>query len=77
MPAITPANEPLPVQSSTRIATSETAFATPYFELPMVPATWVPCPLQSSAGRPSMASKPPVARPPNCVWVIRIPVSMT
>jgi hypothetical protein len=55
-PAITPEVLPLPPQSSTRTATSVTPFATPYVEPPVVPATCVPCPLQSSAFPPSIAS---------------------
>ncbi len=42
MPSITCDHEPLPLQSSTRTAMSVTLFATPYVELPTVPATWVP-----------------------------------
>ena len=76
MPAMTPEVVPLPAQSSTRTATSETPLATPYVEPPVVPATCVPCPLQSSAVPPSTASKPLVARPPNSLCENRIPVSM-
>src|SRR5207253_9489863 len=46
-PAMTADVEPEPLQSSTRTATSDTPFATPYVEPPIVPATCVPCPLQS------------------------------
>ena len=76
IPAITPEVAPLPLQSSTRTALSETPLATPYVEPPTVPATCVPWPLQSSALPPSIASKPELARPPNCWWLVRIPVSM-
>ena len=76
MPAITPEFEPLPAQSRTRTATRLTPLATPYAEPPTVPATCVPCPLQSSAAPPSIASKPDAARPPNCACVVRMPVSM-
>src|SRR5262245_18528295 len=64
IPAITCAKVPLPEQSRTRTATSETPLATPNEVPPTVPATCVPCPLQSSAAPPSTASKPVVARPP-------------
>src|SRR5687768_15503505 len=77
-PAITPEFVPDPLQLSTRTAYSRTALATPYVEPPTVPATCVPCPLQSLVFRPSpIASNPTNARPPNCVWVRRMPVSMT
>ena len=56
MPAITPELVPLPEQSSTRTATSDTCLATPYVVPPTVPATCVPCPLQSSAAPPSITS---------------------
>jgi ABC-type molybdate transport system permease subunit len=38
---------PLPEQSRARTAYSETFLATPYVLPPIVPATCVPCPLQS------------------------------
>ena len=47
-PAMIGENEPLPLQSITRTPRSRTCLATPYVVLPMVPATWVPCPLQSA-----------------------------
>src|SRR5919205_107767 len=76
-PAITPEVEPLPLQPSTRTATSVTALATPYVEPPTVPETCVPWPLQSAAEPPAVTSSTPlIARPPNCVWVYRMPVSM-
>ena len=54
IPAMTPEVEPLPVQLRTRTGTSVTASATPYVALPIVPATWVPCPLQSVVPRLSL-----------------------
>src|SRR5436305_14751039 len=47
-PAITSELRPMPAQPSTTTPCSETAFATPNVTAPIVPATWVPCPLQSS-----------------------------
>jgi hypothetical protein len=49
---------------------------------PIVPATWVPWPLQSAAGVPGdTKSGPLVARatpaPSNSLWVKRMPESMT
>src|SRR4051812_23835854 len=76
-PAMTPAVLPLPAQSSTRTATSRTPGATPYWLPPMVPATCVPWPLQSSALPPSTSSTPDMARPPKSVWPNVMPVSMT
>src|SRR5688500_6501936 len=52
-PAMTPAVVPLPVQLSTRTPTSRTALATPYVLPPTVPATCVPCPLQSTPPEPT------------------------
>jgi hypothetical protein len=76
-PAMIPEIEPLPLQLSTRTATRVTPFATPYVLPPTVPATCVPWPWQSSAGSvPSTLSVPSMARPPNCEWVRRMPVSM-
>ena len=76
-PAITCDHVPLPWQSSTRTATSETLFATPYVALPTVPATCVPWPSQSLASVSlSMKSYPLEARPPKFVCVRRTPVSM-
>ncbi|MET3425671.1 hypothetical protein BJ973_004883 [Actinoplanes tereljensis] len=49
MPETTPAVVPLPEQLSTRTPIRVTSLATPYVEPPTVPATWVPCPLQSVA----------------------------
>src|SRR5262245_48020666 len=74
-PAITPEMLPDPEQFSTRTANSRAALATPYVDPPTVPATCVPWPLQSSP-LPPMLSKATDARPPNCVCVTRIPVSM-
>src|SRR5262245_39345086 len=77
IPAITWDVVPEPWQFSTRTATMLTFLATPYVEPPIVPATWVPWPWQSSAGPPSIASNPLVARPPNSWCVTRTPVSIT
>src|SRR5436309_5104674 len=74
-PAITSELSPRPAQLSTRTPCSETAFATPYVAAPMVPATWVPWPLQSSPVR-CRASKLLFARPPNSGCNVQIPVSM-
>src|SRR5262245_3251304 len=74
-PATTCAVVPLPAQLSTRTATSAAPLATPNALPPVVPATCVPWPWQSSAVPPSIASKPLVARPPKSVWVNRMPVS--
>src|SRR5262249_39113506 len=52
-PLITPAFVPLPLQSSTRTATSFTALASPTVEPPTVPETCVPWPLQAWPLRPS------------------------
>ncbi len=77
-PSITPAFEPEPPQSRTRTATRSTSLATPHFAPPTVPATCVPCPLQSFVPLPSLiAEKPLVARPSNVLCVMRMPVSMT
>jgi hypothetical protein len=76
-PATMPDIEPLPVQPSTFTATSWAALATPYSVPPMVPATWVPCPWQSSAMPSPVVLVPQVARPPNVVWVVLMPVSST
>jgi hypothetical protein len=75
-PAMTPEVLPEPWQFRARTPTSRTPLATPWTEPPTVPATWVPCPLQSSAEPPSTESNPVTARPPNCVCENRIPVSM-
>src|SRR5919199_6394667 len=76
-PAITPEVLPLPEQLRTRTATRVTALATPYVEPPTVPETCVPWPLQSDAEPPIVTSSTPlIARPPNWVWVKRMPVSM-
>ena len=78
MPAMIAEYDPLPPQSSTRTATSLTSLATPYVEPPIVPATCVPCPLQSLATASlSTKSQPLRARPPNSWWLIRMPVSST
>ena len=63
-PAMTPDVEPEPLQLSTRTANKRTLLATPYVDPPIVPATWVPCPLQSTEFPPN-ASKAANARPPN------------
>ena len=77
-PATTSESVPSPLQSSTRTATRRTFLATPYRAPPIVPATCVPCPLQSAAVASSPTkSQPYVARPANWVWVIRMPVSIT
>ena len=47
MPAITDDEYPEPVQSSTRTGTTVARAAMPQVVPAMVPATWVPCPLQS------------------------------
>jgi hypothetical protein len=52
-PAMTPLFEPEPEQLRTRTGWIVTCFATPYVEPPVVPATWVPWPLQSVVPRPS------------------------
>jgi len=51
MPAITPAEEPLPPHERTCTVTMVTSFAMPYVVPPMVEAQCVPCPLhvESSA----------------------------
>src|SRR2546423_11468023 len=78
IPAMICEYDPLPEQSSTRTPTNCTLLATPKVAPPMVPATCVPCPLQSSAtGSLSMKSQPLLARPPNSTCVVRSPVSMT
>src|ERR671914_3134752 len=77
-PAMTHEVRPTPAHDRTRTATRVTDFATPYVAPPMVPETWVPCPLQSPADPPGMmASNPVMARPPKSAWVRRIPVSIT
>src|SRR6188474_2791347 len=74
-PAITPELVPVPVQPSTRTACSVTAFAMPCVEPPIVPATCVPCPLQSFVPWPSLtAEKPLPTRPLNSTCVARRPV---
>ena len=77
MPATTCDVLPEPWQFRTRTATRFTCLATPYVEPPIVPATCVPWPWQSSALPPSIASNPLVARPPNSWCENRIPVSIT
>ena len=56
IPATTCEVRPLPRQSSTFTATRLTDLATPYLVPPMVPATCVPWPLQSSISPPVTAS---------------------
>src|SRR5438046_10714710 len=63
-PAITSELRPMPAQVSTRTPWSDTAFATPYVAAPIVPATWVPWPLQASPVTPG-ASYTSSPRPPN------------
>src|SRR4051812_35955374 len=77
MPAMTPELVPEPLQLRTRTATIDTLLATPQVLPPIVPATCVPWPLQSSALPPSTASNPELARVPNSLWENRRPVSMT
>ena len=64
MPDTTDDANPAPLQSRTRIATIVAPFATPNDEPATVPATCVPCPLQSSVPRPSsIADQPGTTRP--------------
>src|SRR5213595_312595 len=74
-PAITSELRPMPAQLNTRTPWRETPFATPYVAAPIVPATWVPWPLQSSPVTPR-ASYTLSARPPNSGCSVQIPVSM-
>ena len=76
MPAITPEKLPLPAQLSTLTAISLTPLATPYWEPPTVPATCVPCPLQSVLLPSPVVFVPQLARPPKSLWEVRMPVSM-
>ncbi len=64
MPAATPAKLPEPWQLSTLTAVNATPLATPYCEPPMVPATWVPWPLQSVLLPSPVVLVPQTARPP-------------
>jgi hypothetical protein len=76
-PAITPEFVPEPWQLRTRTACSVTSLATPYVVPPVVPATCVPCPLQSFVPLPSPTKSAPLPmRPLNCWCVARMPVSM-
>ena len=76
-PAITPEVEPEPEQSRTRTAWRVTCLATPYVVPPVVPATWVPWPLQSLVPFPSPTKSVPLPTlPVNCWCVARMPVSM-
>ena len=68
MPATTPAKVPLPAQFSTLTATSRTPLATPYVVPPIVPATWVPWPLQSVLLPSPVVFVPQIARPPKSLW---------
>ncbi|CAM5249005.1 hypothetical protein SCALM49S_00633 [Streptomyces californicus] len=78
IPAMTCSVVPEPLSSRTRTATMSAFLATPCAAPAMVPATWVPWPLPSSASSSlSTASKPEVARPSKSSWVTRTPVSMT
>jgi hypothetical protein len=62
-PLMTPEMVPEPVQPSTRTETSLAPLATPYLLPPIVPATWVPWPLQSLADPlRATASMPLMAR---------------
>src|ERR671912_1130247 len=60
--AIAPDRLPAPAQLSQRTACRRTFLATPYVSDPIVPATCVPWPLQSTFGPPN-ALKSAVARP--------------
>src|SRR5688572_1079435 len=65
-PAITPDKLPDPLQSSTRTGTTVAFLATPYVLPATVPATCVPCPLQSLVPLPSATVVcPDVSRSPN------------
>ena len=75
-PAMMPLIEPLPAQSSTRTPRSAEDLARPYVAPPMVPATWVPWPLQSWPLPPN-ASYTFCARPPKSACEVAMPVSMT
>ncbi len=67
---------PLPRQPSTRTEWMRAPLATPWRVPAAIPATCVPCPLQSVAGPPGVTASNPVnARPPKSVWVRRTPVS--
>jgi hypothetical protein len=69
---------PDPEQSSTRTGMIDAVFATPYVEPASVPATCVPCPLQSEVPNPSeTVEKPFLMRPVNSVCEVSTPVSMT
>src|SRR5919198_5699255 len=76
MPDATPVSVPEPWQLSTLTATSLTPLATPYELPPTVPATCVPCPLQSVLLPSPAVLVPQTARPPKSWWAVRIPVSM-
>jgi hypothetical protein len=77
MPAIRAAELPWFRQLNTRIPCSRTVFATPTSAPPTVPATWVPCPLQSTPFCPSPTkSATMLARVPNSRCCGRMPVSM-
>src|SRR4030095_5319180 len=54
-PVITSEICPLPLHGNTRTECRETFFATPKVEPPTIPATWVPCPLQSIPFSPSFS----------------------
>ena len=76
--AMTAEYEAPPLQPNTRAGTSVTFLATPCTVPPIVPATWVPWPLQSLVPRPSFTVvKPLCTRPESWLWVGRMPVSMT
>src|SRR5688500_11570547 len=78
MPLMTPDVDPDPLQLRTRTPRIRTAFATPHFVPPIVPATWVPWPLQSLPLRPSPTVSAAIdARPPKSACARRMPVSIT
>ena len=77
-PAITPVVVPEPLQPRTRTAWIVASLATPYVVPPIVPATWVPWPLQSVVPLPSLiAVKPLLTRPVNSWCDASSPVSIT
>src|SRR5689334_1934172 len=73
--AIAEADVPLPAQSSHFTPCNRTLFATPYVVDPIVPATWVPWPMQSVLLE-SIPLKSKLARPPKSGCEGVIPVSM-
>ena len=78
IPAMTPLSGPDPEQSRTFTGVITAFLATPYVAPAIVPATWVPCPLQSVV--PSVLSiddEPGPTRPPNSPMFACTPVSNT